>query len=373
MRRIICYSTIASIWKYEHISNTKITTRRLVVLVIVADDLTGALDTAAPFAARGLHVEVALTPAALGTALAQSPDVVSINLASREKPADEALRLVRRIVTLLPRGARLFKKVDSRLKGHIEAELDGISYQRALVAPAIPAFGRIVQSDHVMGFGVDVPLSVRAILGRHSIRSTIPDTRTVQDIALALEQAEADGVDLLVGARGLAEALAVRMTGQVEAPLVPPPSGPGLFVIGSHDQITLRQADRLRAIDGVSYRPAPNGELLHTDVGEPAPLVFVQAVPGEEQISSEEVARNLAASVHPRLTASAKTLLLCGGATAEAVLAHMGIECFRLQGECLPGLGLAYAGGLCIIAKSGGFGEPETLEVLAGKLHGGEG
>ena len=66
-------------------------------------------------------------------------------------------------------------------------------------------------------------------------------------------------------------------------------------------------------------------------------------------------------------------MLLCGGATAEAVLHSMGIECFRLEGECMPGLGLAHAKGRCIIAKSGGFGQPDTLAKLAGKLHGGRG
>jgi uncharacterized protein YgbK (DUF1537 family) len=342
------------------------------VLVIIADDLTGALDAAAPFAARGLHVQVALTPAALGFALAQSPDVLSINLASREKPADEALQLVRRVVDLLPPEARLFKKVDSRLKGHVEVELDGIPYQRALVAPAIPAFGRIVQDGHVRGFGVEVPLSIRHVLGRHSIRSTVPDTSTGEDVARALEEADSDGVDLLVGARGLAEALAIRMTGQVEAPLVAMPVGAGLFVIGSHDQITLQQVEQFRALNGVSYRPAPNGEMGQAG-DEPSPLVLVQAIPGEEQVSPQEVALNLAASVHPRLTSKVRTMLLCGGATAEAVLARMGIECFRLEGECMPGLGLAHAKGQCIIAKSGGFGQPDTLAKLAEQLHGGRG
>ncbi len=66
----------------------------------------------------------------------------------------------------------------------------------------------------------------------------------------------------------------------------------------------------------------------------------------------------------PRL--SLVILLLCGGATAEAVLARLGVTGFRLMGECLPGLGLAYAGGQCIIAKSGGFGAPDTLRTIAG-------
>jgi uncharacterized protein YgbK (DUF1537 family) len=159
------------------------------------------------------------------------------------------------------------------------------------------------------------------------------------------------------------------MTGQSEAELAAPPIGWGLFVIGSNDRITLEQVERLRVLDTVSYFAAPNGDLEPGDRAA-SPLVLVQATPGKKKMSSQVVARNLADSVHPRLTTDAQTLLLCGGATAEAVLARMGIECFRLEGECLPGLGLAYAGGKCIIAKSGGFGQPETLAVLAKKLHG---
>ena len=342
------------------------------MLVIVADDLTGALDTAAPFAARGLRTEVVLTVGAVAQGLASLPDVLSINLASRETSPDEAFQSMRHVIEHLPSDVRLFKKIDSRLKGHIASELDVIAFRRALVAPAIPSFGRIVRQGHVEGFGVATPLAISEVLGAHAARAIIPDTVTDDDLHMALGTAEADGVDLLVGARGLAEALAYRMTGKAEASLVAPPAGPGLFVIGSHDRITLEQVEQLRRLDGVAYNPAPNG-LLADSASNSSPIVLVQATGGETQISSEEVSDNLAASVHPRLTSKAKTMLLCGGATAEAVLARMGIECFRLEGECLPGLGLAYAGGQCIIAKSGGFGGPETLAVLAGKLHEGRG
>ncbi|MFN7025714.1 MAG: four-carbon acid sugar kinase family protein [Pseudorhizobium sp.] len=339
------------------------------MLVIIADDLTGALDTAAPFAARGLHAEVVLTADAVTTGLAQSPDVLAINLASREKRPEEAFGLMKKVIEKLPPHIRLFKKVDSRLKGHVAAELDAIAYTRALVAPAIPSFGRFVRDGHVEGFGVSSPISVTGALGHHAARSTIMDARTDRDLNDALAAADVEAIDLLVGARGLAEALALRMTGQSEAELVAPPTGWGLFVIGSNDRITLEQVERLRDLDNVSYFAAPNGDLEPGDQTT-SPLVLVQATPGKTKMSSQDVARNLAGSVHPRLTTDAQTLLLCGGATAEAVLARMGIECFRLEGECLPGLGLAYAGGQCIIAKSGGFGQPETLAVLAGKLHG---
>jgi uncharacterized protein YgbK (DUF1537 family) len=342
------------------------------VLVIIADDLTGALDSAAPFAARGLHTEIALTPDAVRSGLLQAPKVLSINLASREKPAGDAFRALHQVMETLPSDVTLFKKVDSRLKGHIAVELDGIPFKRALVAPAIPAFGRVVRDGQVQGFGVPTPISVANALGHHAARCSIVDAATDQEMRDALAGAQAEGIDLFIGARGLAEALAVEMTGQPMSVLVEPPIGPALFVIGSHDRITVEQVDRLREIKAVNHHPAPNGMLKTIAQPQTFPLL-VQAVSGDTETSSEAVARNLASSVHPELTAGACTLLLCGGSTAEAVMARMGIVCFRLQGECLPGLGLAYAGGQCIITKSGGFGVPETLVTLAEKLQGGRG
>ncbi len=64
--------------KIKHLQIKEITTREKFVLVIVADDLTGALDTAAPFAARGLRTEVVLKVAAVAEGLALLPDVLSI-------------------------------------------------------------------------------------------------------------------------------------------------------------------------------------------------------------------------------------------------------------------------------------------------------
>ena len=48
-------------------------------LAIIADDLTGALDSAAPFAGRGLRAVVALGPDGLEAALASGAAVVAVN------------------------------------------------------------------------------------------------------------------------------------------------------------------------------------------------------------------------------------------------------------------------------------------------------
>jgi uncharacterized protein YgbK (DUF1537 family) len=337
------------------------------MLAIIADDLTGALDTAAPFAGRGLHTEVALRVEAVAEALAERPDVLTINTGSRELDGNTAHQLTAAAVRALPAGTRLFKKIDSRLKGHIVAELDATPFKTALVAPAIPAFGRLVHAGHIEGFGVTTPISVAEKLGPHAARATIPDTLTPGDMEAALEAAEKAGLDLLIGARGLAEALARRMTGRRDATPADIPEGPVLFVVGSRDPITLAQIDELRAAYPLRYLPAPNGHLRDLQA-DTSPITLVQATPGDTEITPLAVSQNLAEGVCPALTETATTLLLSGGATAEAVLERMGITRFRLLGDCLPGLGLAHAGGQCIIAKSGGFGQPDTLRTIAGNI-----
>ncbi|MBP0581134.1 four-carbon acid sugar kinase family protein [Labrys sp. LIt4] len=336
------------------------------MLAILADDLTGALDTAAPFAARGMHAQVALTIDAIDEAVREGPDVVSINLASRELSADTARHLTAAALAALPAGTRLFKKVDSRLKGHVAAELDALPFRAALMAPAIPDFGRVVKAGCVQGFGVETPISIVEKLGPHAVRATIPDIPDQDGLRVWLARSEEEGIDLLIGARGLAEALAERLTGRAVGSLAEIADGPALFVIGSHDPITLAQVDALRAAFDPHYLPAPNGRLAEPLVDGNA-ITLVQAVPGEETVTSREVSQALAQSVFPSL-AQVSTLLLSGGETAQALLEKMEIGRFRLLGECQPGLGLAHARGHCIIAKSGGFGQPDTLSRIAGQI-----
>lgn len=337
------------------------------MLAIVADDLTGALDAAAPFASRGLHTEIALAIGAIPQALSEQPQVISINVASRERDVAGARMATAAALAALPAGTRLFKKVDSRLKGHIAAELDVTPFRLALMAPAIPNFGRIVRNGHVEGFGIDSPISIAETLGRHAVQSIVPDVATFEDMSHWLHAAQEWDVDVLVGARGLAEALAHQMTVGAKPLAAEIPHGPGLFVIGSRDPITLTQVDELLASHRPRFLPAQNGRLTGAAAAE-SPITLVQAVPGPTPTDPQEVSRLLAEGICPALTDVASTLLLSGGATAEAVLEKMGITRFRLVGECLPGLGLAHADGRCIIAKSGGFGQPGTLREIADRI-----
>ena len=93
-------------------------------LTIVADDLTGACDTGALFAARG-PVPVTVWPDPPLRAPVSVVDTESRGL----DPADAARR-VAGVARNLAR-TRFFKKIDSTLRGPIGAELESIFYARA--------------------------------------------------------------------------------------------------------------------------------------------------------------------------------------------------------------------------------------------------
>ena len=336
-------------------------------LAVIADDLTGALDASAPFAARGLRTVVALGRDDLSAALGGDADVVGVSTDSREVSPDMARQAVADCVALLPDGLSIFKKIDSRLKGNIEAELDATPFRRALVIPAIPAFGRWMRNGRLDGFGVTQPIDIAARLGRHAGGAAIPDIDEQGDIDRALAGVEHD---LPVGARGLAEALATRLAPVARPALVSPVLAPVFCVVGSTDPITARQVERLRAAIEVIYMGAPDGQTPAT-LPPSSDLMVLQATKGSGA-DAAVVAQRLGDAVARMRPPEGATLILSGGATAQVVLRALGIGILELQGEALPGLPIARAGGFTIITKSGGFGEPDALLRLLGHLAGSE-
>lgn len=322
-------------------------------LVIIADDLTGALDASAPFAHRAERVWVATAQAWAPGALAQGAQVTAISTRSREIEASLAAARVAQVVAQLPQGRRLFKKIDSRLKGHLAAELQALPPGPLLVLPAIPGFGRVVRDGAVMGFGVDEPIPIRPLLGARGADAIIPDTETDEDIAQALAQAPEEAI--LVGARGLGLALARSWGGEPRAPA--PLTGSVAVAVGSTDPITLAQLEALSR-QGIAITPAPNG-VYHGAVADES-VIVLQATRGIDRANEAEVGAALARSFVP-FARGRDGLILTGGATAEAVLDALAIELLAVEGEMLPGLPVSRAGSWRIVTKSGGFGAPDTL------------
>jgi len=333
-------------------------------LVIIADDLTGALDAAAPFAMRGIKTIVALSPVAFQATIATGARVVGVSTNSREIAAGEAREAVRSVVTAVPDGTRLFKKVDSRLKGNIAAELDAIPHISSLVIPAIPAFGRWVKAGKLGGFGVGEPIDITDPLGRHASAATIPDIATQADIDAALDLP----YDLPVGARGLAEAMARAMAPAPRLPDTSLPDARAYCIIGSTDPITLAQLAFLRAsVSELTYIAAPNG-VGPAHLPPPSRLTILQATAAAEPSDSATVATALARTLARLDPPPGSLLVVSGGETAQIILDQLGIHVLNLVGEALPGLPLAHAGGLTVVTKSGGFGTEETLQLLFAPL-----
>lgn len=332
-------------------------------IAIIADDLTGALDAAAPFAGIAGGVVAATSSAALPRALARGAGVLAVSTRSREIGGAAARDEVARVLSELPQDLQVVKKVDSRLKGNIASELAAFGDRRFLVLPAIPDFGRIVLDGALQGFGVQTPVSVRDTLGHIAAAATVPDTRTQDDMLAAI--AEAPGDVVLVGARGLAQALAghLGLGAPRPDPVLPRPI---CFAVGSTDPITAAQVACLRSSGAaVRYIACPSGQPGGADpCAQPAELTLLQATE-DGQVPPTRVARDFADTLAPHL-AHARAMLLTGGATAEAALDALGIDILDVRGEALPGLPLCCAGGQAIITKSGGFGPPDTFLKLAG-------
>ncbi len=131
------------------------------VLGIVADDLTGSIDTGGGFAAKGLRTVLSVSP--LPQTDVAPPEVLCYNTQTRNLDASEAVKPVRQAAQLLIRQGypRLYKKIDSTLRGHVGLELstmlDESGAPNAFVAPAFPDMGR-TQRDGLLYVG-DLPLA----------------------------------------------------------------------------------------------------------------------------------------------------------------------------------------------------------------------
>jgi uncharacterized protein YgbK (DUF1537 family) len=163
-------------------------------LAILADDLTGACDSAVPFARRGLATRVLLAPRPIAAGPADPVDVVAVDADTR--PLSRRLAVAR--TTIVARAlrtsetTRLFKKVDSTLRGHVGPEL--LACMRAwdvplaLLCPAFPATGRWVQ-------GGEIFVDRRGSLGMVAALAGLPADRRTGHLSVATFRGGVDAVE----------------------------------------------------------------------------------------------------------------------------------------------------------------------------------
>jgi uncharacterized protein YgbK (DUF1537 family) len=333
---------------------------------LIADDLTGALDAGAGFAAAGLRV---VLPFSGDPAEAAGADVVLINTATREGTA-AAARDATRVAAERLRAAgieRVFKKIDSVLRGHPGPELAAVLdvYRgRALVAPAFPAQGRVTCQGVQHAHGAPVaPFGgfVRDALEGAAERSDVRDAENDEELArIAREAAQNAAYRVWCGTAGLARFApgALGLT----------PSGP---------QPVLPRAARVLVLAGTPH-PVTNAQL---DELREARLGGVEIlVEGRNYLSARRTAAEIAADICAALENAAATivargqvgLIMTGGESALRVCRVLGAQSIEVLSEALPGVPLGLlrlpGGVLPIATKSGGFGAPSALVRTAERL-----
>lgn len=314
-------------------------------VLALADDLTGALEVGAKFAAAGLRSVVSF-----GWREDAAPVLVIDTETRHLAPAEAAARVRRHAAEGRRRGvAFVYKKTDSTLRGNIAAELAAVTeaWDAPLVyAPAYPAMGRIVRGGvlYVDGtpvseteFGRDALNPVRSSDVRGLIPCpavTICDGETDADLRSAAEALLAAGHALAAGPAALAEHLAALLRGPRSAPAPLPKVRRCLVVNGSRHPVSLRQM--------AAFEPGGGWAALET--------------------------RDPTAAGDAAARTAADALVIFGGDTACAIVEAMGSPPLYPLGDALPGVPVTRAGNLTLITKAGGFGPPDVLARLRERL-----
>lgn len=287
--------------------------------LILADDLTGAADCAIAFAKTGCETVVSWGAGDNSFAV----DVTSVDVDSRRFPAAAAAaRHVAAQATRWCAGARLYKKIDSTLRGQPAAELaaqlaaiaakSGKRAPLAVVAPAFPGAGRLTIGGKVMVNGAPLestPVWARdhtyetgalpavlatsgltcEVIGLDVVKAgasaVLARLRAADEAGLAAVVCDADcDADLRivadasleladavwVGTGGLAVALAAaEQPAQPIHPRLPAPDGAVLMVVGSLAESSRLQAKKLVDSHLVAHVPVMP-QTLFAGPGTPA-------------------------------------------------------------------------------------------------------
>ncbi len=340
----------------------------MIRIAIIADDLTGALDTASPFACNGARTFCFTEPDAINIQTAAGADVISVSTNSRNMPPDRACAAVKAaaesIRSLSPE--TVLKKIDSRLKGNVAVECGAVAsvfgLSHLLVVPAAPDVGRHVINGAVQGAGVSHPIPLSPMFAKSTCQIRIPDVASHVDMQNVVRLFMNERGMLPVCSRGFAVALAEYLYpgGVAEKPSL---KGPWLVAIGSRDPLTSAQRTALCNASGFICNEAPDGK---AESIPPSWQELLLHCTGMQTEDPELVARRFAEGVKTAIEAGEPGTMLCsGGDTARAVLHTLRQNCLLVLGEAAPGLPVSRicVGGrdLIFISKSGGFGKPSTL------------
>ena len=388
----------------------------MLLLLILADDFTGALDTGVQFAACGIPTRVVVGEQV--DFAANDAAVLVVDTETRHLPAAEAYAVIAKLTReAMSAGVfSIYKKTDSALRGNIGAELSALlktSGERQLpFLPAFPQIDRVTRDGvhYISGvpvtespFGIDPFEPVRharvtELIGEqtdvpaHSFPTlkegeAVPeqegilvfDAGSLDDLASTGRALFQNGKPrLMAGCAGFAALLPDLMKVTERRTVTMPKLDPRLLVVcGSVNSITLRQLDVAEQNGFSRLRLTPRQKL---DPG------YWESESGNQPTADYAAARGLdleglrvgiASSIGHMLgklftSPALGTLLLTGGDTLLQCMNCVGIKELEPVCEMEKGVVLArftYRG--CtryVITKSGGFGHEKLLLDLADRI-----
>ena len=380
---------------------------------IIADDLTGALDTGVQFSKFGLKSIIQLQPNPENGA-----DVIIINTDSREISNQKAQESVNDAVRNL-KGRILFKKIDSTFRGHLETEittiLDQTMYTKAILCPAIIEEDRVVIDSklwvsgkllHETPFSHDPtwpaktssiedffkepirkislnevrsgPGNLRKKINLSNEKFIVPDSTERQDLSLLADVVWKTNI-LPCGALAFAKAwIATAGFNELQHSQLPAPlNNPILIVSGSLHPNTIQQVNILSDNHNCIEIVVPRSS---SDIPEIQSKIFKELKQANKSIilrtPKEKIKNNKMRETLKRNQAKIakaiiesfqiNSLIGCGGDTVNSLLSELNTEAIICHSEVSPGFpyGILRGGignNLPIYTKAGGFGSSQIL------------
>lgn len=347
-------------------------------LGLLADDLTGALDSSAEFVGVCGPFDVVWS----ADSLAPGAPSFAVDSGTRECDAPEAASIVGSLAPRLEGADVVYKKIDSLLRGPWAAELAACLqsgfWDACIVAPAFPHQGRITRGgrqyarmpdgswneagptivDQFRECGLEARLAGRDIALQKGV--SIFDAERDDDLDRIAEIGRGfSGRVLWCGSGGLAAALArgsdVSVSTQLKAPLL------GIF--GSDHAVTAAQLSRCEAVLLRSYDVGADIDEIKRALARGAALIRLET---SGAVSRAEAAERFASEMARLVQAidPPKTLIVAGGETLKAQMLAVKARALRIIGRLEPGLPKSVIqdgrwSGIEVISKSGAFGPPD--------------
>lgn len=394
-------------------------------ILVVADDLTGALDAGAPCARIGLKAHILVEVPTRAQRWPTTAQVVVVNTESRHDPAGNARTKAARAVSMFGDAERVYKKTDSTARGNIGGEVAAMARTTGattvVYAPAYPRAGRTVRDgvlyvnntpvaetsfgsdprapvresalpalfSHAVGMDVTVCGTDDVAEGLHGRTGVlVVDGGTDADVEAVARATAACGSVLWAGPVSFLQALLPFWAESSEEIRPVPVDAPLLVVNGSLNPVSIAQA-RWAAEHGFEMVHAGPQDLVDSDVrrlvarrvgtalqrhGAVVLVTARERRDAGEYYSLPVMVHQAVADVVAGVCAgdALPALAIFGGDTSSAVMSALGIRELECCGFLGDGLSAARAVGFdrcpVMVTKSGGFGDESVVDVVRRRI-----